>query len=120
MSVWQATIRVTTYIEETDARGNKTAYTVDGDTSRNSEVIDRCGNKTAYEYDDSGRTTKVTSKDANNNTLAHVSYSYDTFDNMTEIARGDGMTHGNDLRQCRHNNFGRWRQKLYTLFMKFS
>lgn len=78
-------------IEETDARGNKTTYTVDGDTSRNEEVIDRLGNKTAYEYDNSGRTTKVTSKDANNTELANVSYTYDTFDNMTEIVRGDGM-----------------------------
>lgn len=60
MAVWQATIPVTTS-EETDARGHKTTYTVDGDTSRNEEVTDRFGNKTAYEYDDSGRTTKVTS-----------------------------------------------------------
>ncbi len=52
-------------IEEPDARGHKTTYTVDGDTSRNEEVTDRLGNKTAYEYDNSGRTTKVTSKDAN-------------------------------------------------------
>ena len=78
-------------IEETDARGHKTTYTVDGDTSRNEEVIDRCGNKTAYEYDNSGRTTKVTSKKADGTELAHVSYAYDTFDNMTEIIRGDGM-----------------------------
>lgn len=78
-------------VEETDARGHKTSYTVDGDTSRNEEVTDRNGNKTAYEYDDSGKTTKVTSKDANGNELANVSYAYDTFDNMTEIARGDGM-----------------------------
>ena len=78
-------------ISETDARGNKTYYTVDEDTSRNDEVIDRLGNKTAYEYDDSGRTTKVTSKKADGTELAHVSYAYDTFDNMTEIARGDGM-----------------------------
>ena len=78
-------------IEETDARGHKTTYTVDGDTSRNEEVTDRLGNKTAYEYDDSGRTTKVTSKDADGTELAHVSYAYDTFDNMTEIVRGDGM-----------------------------
>ena len=78
-------------VEETDARGNKTTYTVDGDTSRNEEVTDRLGNKTAYEYDDSGRTTKVTSKDAEGDELAHVSYAYDTFDNMTEIVRGDGM-----------------------------
>ena len=94
-------------IEETDARGNTTKYTVDSYTSRNDEVIDRLGNKTAYEYDDSGRTTKVTSAkpqydengnkktDENDNILyddiATVSYSYDTFDNMTEIIRGDGM-----------------------------
>ena len=78
-------------VSETDARGNTTNYTVDEDTSRNEEVTDRLGNKTAYEYDDSGRTTKVTSKDANGNEIANVSYAYDTFDNMTEIARGDGM-----------------------------
>ena len=78
-------------VEETDARGHKTTYTVDGDTSRNEEVTDRLGNKTAYEYDSSGRTTKVSSKDAAGTELANVSYAYDTFDNMTEIVRGDGM-----------------------------
>ena len=78
-------------VEETDARGHKTTYTVDGDTSRNEEVTDRLGNKTAYEYDNSGRTTKVTSKNADGTELTHVSYAYDTFDNMTEIVRGDGM-----------------------------
>ena len=78
-------------VEETDARGHKTTYTVDGDTSRNEEVTDRLGNKTAYEYDNSGRTTKVTSKKADGTELANVSYAYDTFDNMTEIVRGDGM-----------------------------
>ena len=51
-------------IEETDTRGNKTTYTLDGDTSRNEEITDRCGNKTAYEYDEVGRTTKVTTKNA--------------------------------------------------------
>ncbi len=76
---------------ETDARGNTTTYTVDPDTSRNTEVTDRCGNKTAYEYDKTGKTTKVTSKKADNTELANVSYSYDAFDNMTEIVRGDGM-----------------------------
>ena len=76
---------------ETDARGNETHYTVDEDTSRNEEVTDRCGNKTAYEYDDSGRTIGVTSKDASGTALATVSYAYDAFDNMTEIVRGDGM-----------------------------
>ncbi len=96
-------------IRETDARGNTTEYTVDGVTSRNEIVTDRMGNKTEYEYDEAGRTTKVTSvaaiRDANGNPVrdsegniqyevdpeAHVSYSYDTFDNMTEIVRGDGM-----------------------------
>ena len=78
-------------VSETDARGNKVLYTVDEDTSRNEEVTDRCGNKTAYEYDASGKTTKVTSKDAENTELANVSYAYDVFDNMTEIVRGDGM-----------------------------
>lgn len=78
-------------IEETDARGHHTGYTVDSATSRNEEVTDRLGNKTAYEYDASGRTAKVTSKKADGTELAHVSYAYDTFDNMTEIVRGDGM-----------------------------
>ena len=78
-------------VRETDERGNNTTYVVDEETSRNEEVIDRCGNKTAYEYDDAGRTTKVTSKDAQCNVLANVSYGYDAFDNMTQIVRGDGM-----------------------------
>ena len=78
-------------IAETDSRGNKTTYTVNGDTSRNEEVTDRCGNKTAYEYDVYGKTTKVTSKDKNNNIQSTVSYKYDSFDNLTEIARGDGL-----------------------------
>ena len=78
-------------VRETDARGNTTTYTVNGTTSRNEEVTDRCGNKTAYEYDDAGRTTKVTSKDASGAPLAHVSYTYDAFDNMTGILRGDNM-----------------------------
>jgi len=76
---------------ETDARGNKTEYDVDGNTSRNNEVIDRLGNKTCYEYDASGRTTKVISKNADGDEIANVSYSYDIFDNLTEIARGDGL-----------------------------
>ncbi len=78
-------------VAETDSRGNTTQYTVECETSRNEEIIDRCGNKTAYEYDEAGRTTKVTSKDSLDNELATVSYSYDSFDNMTEIVRGDGM-----------------------------
>ena len=78
-------------IRETDARGNAAAYTVDEDTSRNEEVTDRCGNKTAYEYDAGGKTTKVTSKKADGTAIAHVAYTYDGFDNLTEIARGDGL-----------------------------
>ncbi|MBR5223344.1 MAG: RHS repeat protein, partial [Clostridia bacterium] len=78
-------------IRETDARGNITKYTVDEETSRNEEVIDRCGNKTAYEYDELGRTTKVTSKNALDEEIANVSYNYDSFDNLTQIVRGDGL-----------------------------
>ncbi len=78
-------------VRETDARGNDTAYTVNSLTSRNEEVVDRLGNKTSYEYDVSGRTTKVTSKKGDGTELANVSYAYDSFDNMTEIARGDGL-----------------------------
>ena len=78
-------------VRETDARGNAAAYTVDEDTSRNEEVTDRCGNKTAYEYDAGGKTTKVTSKKADGTAIAHVAYTYDGFDNLTEIARGDGL-----------------------------
>ena len=76
---------------ETDARGNKTEYTVDKKTSRNEEVTDRLGNKTAYEYDEQGRTVKVISKNADGAEIASVDYAYDAFDNMTEIVRGDGM-----------------------------
>ena len=78
-------------VRETDPRGNDTKYKVDEETSRNEEVTDRCGNKTAYEYDSAGRTVKVTSKDASGTELATVSYAYDSFDNMTEIVRGDGL-----------------------------
>ena len=78
-------------LSETDARGNRTEYTVDSETSRNEEVTDRCGNRTAYEYDTAGRTTKVTSKNPEGDEVANVSYSYDAFDNMTGIVRGDGM-----------------------------
>ncbi len=78
-------------IRETDACGHNTLYTVDEETSRNEEVTDRCGNKTAYEYDAAGRVAKVTSKRPNGSVMAHVSYAYDAFDNLTEITRGDGM-----------------------------
>ena len=78
-------------VKETDARGNATEYTVDGETSKNQEVTDRLGNKTAYEYDNSGRTTRVISKNAQNEQLAAVSYTYNTYDDLTEIVRGDGL-----------------------------
>lgn len=78
-------------VEEIDARGNKTQYIVDPETSRNTCVIDRCGNRTAYAYDEAGRTTQVTSQDVNGTDIAHVSYAYDAFNNLTEITRGDGM-----------------------------
>jgi len=80
-------------LRKTDARGNSTEYAVNEDTSKNEEVRDRCGNKTAYEYDGAGRTTKVTSKQADNTEIANVSYTYDSFDNLTGIVRGDGMKH---------------------------
>ena len=54
-------------------------------------MTDRCGNKTAYEYDAAGRTTKVTSKKTDGTAVADVAYSYDTFDNLSEIVRGDGL-----------------------------
>ena len=33
----------------------------------------------------------MTSKTPDGTEIAHVSYAYDPFDNMTEIVRGDGM-----------------------------
>jgi len=82
-------------VAETDARGNVTRYEVDRVTSRNTRVIDRCGHPTAYEYDAAGRTTKVTSvmfeTETEENKNPAVSYAYDAFNNLTEIARGDGM-----------------------------
>ena len=92
---------------ETDARGNKTQYIVDEDTSRNTEIIDRCGNKTVYEYNNSGKTSKITSyaplKDAEGNItedsngniqyneISNVAYSYNALNNLEIITRGDGM-----------------------------
>ena len=96
-------------VRETDARGNDTTYTVNSLTSRNEEVVDRLGNKTAYEYDVSGRTTKVTSKKGDGTELANVSYAYDSFDNMTEIARGDGMKYA-----LTYNAFTIWRLSAWT------
>ena len=78
-------------ISETDARGNVTRYTVDSQTSKNLEVVDRCGNRTSYEYDDAGRMKKVSTKNAQDSTLAAVQYGYDDFGNLGRIQRGDGM-----------------------------
>ncbi len=78
-------------VAQTDARGNETTYNVSAATSRNEQVTDRLGNKTAYEYDAEGKVTRITSKTAADTELASVGYAYDVFDNVTEIARGDGM-----------------------------
>ena len=84
-------------ITETDARGNKTTYEVEANTSRNKEVTDRCGNKTAYVYDDAGRTIKVTSKNADGAKKVYlppvldmfnreiISYSISTSPNLQQI-----------------------------------
>ncbi len=88
-------------VRETDVRGNETSYDVDPVASRNEVITDRCGNKTAYEYNENGNISKITSIKADENeestdddeVLSEVSYSYDAFDNMTEIARGDGLAY---------------------------
>ena len=46
------------------------------------------GKATEYEYDDAGRTTKVTA--ANSGT---VSYGYNIYDDLVSIARGDGQAY---------------------------
>ncbi len=76
---------------ETDARGNVTRYYYNPNYSLNEETTDRLGNKTQYVYDDSDRITDVISKNADGVAVANVSYSYDAFDNLTEIVRGDGL-----------------------------
>ncbi len=78
---------------QTDSRGNVTHYTVDANTSRNKVVTDRCGNKTEYTYDTSGRTTEIVRKTADGTQISEVDYRYDNFNNITEIARGDGMAY---------------------------
>ena len=78
-------------VRETDARGNDTVYTVGTATSRRETVTDRCGNKTAYEYDNAGRTTKITAKNSADETLSEVSYGYDRGNALTGIIRGDGQ-----------------------------
>ena len=64
---------------------------MDEDTSRKEEVINRLGDKTVYEYDINGRTKKVINKSSNDAELTSVSYDYDEFNNLKEIARGDNM-----------------------------
>jgi len=78
-------------LEETDARGNKTVYTVNEDTSRTTTVTDRCDTKTEYDYDAGGRTTAIRVKDSADTQLADAAYAYDTFDQLSGISRGDGM-----------------------------
>ncbi len=78
-------------LEKTDARGFKTQYTVDAETSRNTVITDRCGNKTAYEYDDAGRMQKVSNLRSNDTEMSHIEYKYDNFNNISEILRGDEM-----------------------------
>ena len=78
-------------VAEIDARGNRTEYTVNEETSLNEAVTDRLGNKTLYEYDKNGRITKVTNKSVDGTELANISYEYDDFSNLKEIVRGDGM-----------------------------
>ncbi len=74
-------------VQETDARGNVTTYTVDPVTSRHTSVTDRCGVQTAYTYDAMGRTASVSNQDA------QVSYTYDSQGGLSRIVRGDGMTY---------------------------
>ena len=74
--------------EETDARGNATRYTNDPVISKPKKISDRCGNETEYTYDDTGRTVGV--KAANGGT---VGYSYNGYDDVTAITRGDGQAY---------------------------
>ena len=80
-----------------DASGNATRYWVNEATSRNEAVIDRLGNMTAYRYDERGRTVCMRSYHGNSlddtagAPLAEVLYGYNELDDVTEIARGDGM-----------------------------
>ena len=79
---------------EIDQRGNKTVHQIDEITSQTKSTVDKCGNKTEYEHDSSGRVIKVTQKEGNTDDaveMSNVSYSYDTFNDMTKIVRGDGM-----------------------------
>ncbi len=78
-------------IRETDARGKSTLFKVDPDTSKVTEVTDRCGSKTKYEYDSAGRTTKTSSYNNAGTKLSHIAYEYNSFDNITGITRSDGM-----------------------------
>ena len=78
---------------ETDHRGYTTTYVVDAPTSRRDEITDRLGNKTLYSYDDASRVAKVSNHTADGTELAEITYQYDAFDNLTEIARGDGQTY---------------------------
>ena len=71
-----------------DARGNTTQYEYDPVTSKPKKVADRCYNETEYTYDNTGRTIGV--KAANGGT---VGYSYNGYDDVTAITRGDGQAY---------------------------
>ncbi len=78
---------------ETDNRGFKTTYQVNPVTSRNQTVTNRQGLKTLYTYDDSGRTTSTIVKSKTDEQLSNISYTYNSFDNLTGITRGDGLSY---------------------------
>ncbi len=82
-------------ISETDSRGNTVYYDYNEATSRVGRER-RDGHNTIYNYDDEGRTTKISvekpvSEDSGEIERIDVNYAYDALGNMTEIARGDGM-----------------------------
>lgn len=67
-------------------------------------AADRCGNKTLYEYDVRICTSKVISKNDEDAEFVNVSYTYDAFDNLTEIVRGDGLKKETELPNPRIRN----------------
>ena len=78
-------------IRITDERGNETRFTVEEETSNITSRTDRSGAICTYEYDAAGRIKKVTNKGADQQPKGEATYTYDNFDNLTGITRGDGM-----------------------------
>ena len=104
-------------ISHTDDRGNKLNYTVDEETSLVTSVEHRCNQKVDYYYDDAKRVKKISNKDELNNTIATVTYDYDTFDDITRITRGDGMEYSfeyNKFRQPMSIAFGKNTEAILT------